>query len=218
MKHLFIAPLMLVAAALHAEPPALSTPANAGIASPDGKFKVVRHSLNEVDKGKPVYTVVETTSGKVLWSASDDFADPARPEDKILWSPDSKRFAIGTRVSVRRISLFILGWNGKTFVEQWKESGKLEEMAGAKALEELQKSEEAKDVALGRCVSDESFPERWIDASSLIVTRMIEHVTVAKGEETGATEGLARVLLRWNAKANAFVITREPVPATVATP
>lgn len=183
-----------------------------GTISPDGKFKVVRHSLTEVDAGKPVYTVIEAASGKVLWSAPDSFADAARPEDKILWSPDSKHFAMGTRVSIRRISLFIFGWDGKTFVEQWAESAKLEDLADAKALKELQKAEGTKDAELGRCLSDQSIPERWVNDSSLVVTREVEHIGFAKGEEAGTTAGLARVLLRWNAKANAFFITQEAAP------
>lgn len=177
--------------------------------SPDGRFEFVPFSADEVDAGKPAFGVLEKATGKLIWSAPDDLGDPERPEETILWSPNSRRFALTSRTGTRHLSCFLFGWKDSTFVPlSWKDSARLEELTDLKMLAEAKRDGFTKNASLGQLIVDDTVPVRWVGTDELVVRRTIGR-TLAEGEKHGAFEGTARVLLRWNAKIGTFAISRD---------
>lgn len=179
--------------------------------SPDGKFEFVQFTVEEANADKPPFGVKERATGKLIWSAPDDLGDATRPEEVIHWSPDSKRFALVSRVSTRRLGCYLFGWDGQTFSPlTWKDGSRLETLADAKVAAAAKAEGIRHEPGQGRVIMDDTLPERWVDANSLIVTRTMD-VSVGGDEET-VVSGVARVLLRWSAKKKEFSIARELGP------
>jgi hypothetical protein len=181
------------------------------VLSPDGRFEFIPFSAEEADAGKPPFGIVEKATGKLIWSAPDDLGDATRPEETILWSPDSKRFALTSRVGTRHLACFLFGWQDTTFVTLPWNSGKLEELADLLVGADAKQQGLAKDGGWGQTITDDTLPVRWVDNDSLIMTRTIARSIMIKGEPSSAG-GMARVLLRCNGKSKTFFIARDLAP------
>lgn len=179
-----------------AEPPATS---------PDGAFKFVKHEQEDPTDLKPPFNVIETATGRVLWSVSEDHALIPNSEASVYWSPDSRRFVLCSRVGIRWVNCYFFAWDGKAFVEQnWKDSEKVQTLIDAKMAAEKKEAGFSKDVGLGRRIADELTPERWLDNNRVILTRMSERVV----NDVDVTAEV-RVLLKWDAKAKTFSMVRQ---------
>lgn len=175
--------------------------------SPDGRFEFVPFSVEENNAGKPPFGIIEKATGKLIWSAPGDFGDASRPEEWVLWSPDSKRFALVTRVSTRRLGAFFFGLDGQTFVPMpWKDAGRLEALADAQIRAAAKKEGYTKKASYGQIISDDTLPVRWTGTDSIIVTRTMSQSVGEAGKEGISPTVTARVLLGWDAKARAFSV------------
>lgn len=177
--------------------------------SPDGRFEFVQFTEEEANAGKPPFSILERATGKLVWTPPDEIGDVSRPEEVLYWAPDSKRFALTTRVSTRRLGCFLFSFDGEKFTPlTWNDRGRLETLADAK----VDAAAKAEGIRVkpghGRILRDDTLPESWVDANSLIITREMD-VDFNTDEGESVVTGVARVLLRWNAKAKEFSISKE---------
>ena len=113
-------------------------------------------------------------------------------------------------MSTRRLGTFFFGSDGKTFVPlPWKDAGRLESLADAQVEAAGRKQGFSKSARLGRVISDDVLPVRWMNAETVVVTRAMERSIIEKDKEDSTASGTARVLLRWNSKSSTFSITSD---------
>ncbi|TLD70676.1 hypothetical protein FEM03_10195 [Phragmitibacter flavus] len=178
--------------------------------SPDGRFEFVAYSIEENNEGKPPFGIVERASGKLVWFSEEDLGDVSRPEEWVLWSPDSKRFALVTRVSTRRLGTFFYGLEGEGFVSlAWKDAGKLELLADAKVVAAGRRDGFTKKAQWGQIIADDTLPVRWLDVNSVVVVRAMDRIVTEEGKDESTASGTARVILRWDAKTRGFLMVGE---------
>jgi hypothetical protein len=178
------------------------------LTSPDGRFEFKAFTDAEANAGKPPFGIVEKITGKLIWSAPDDLGDASRPEETILWSPNSKRFALTSRVGTRHLACFIFGWQDTTFVAIPWDLGPLEELADLRMAACARADGFTRKASYGRFITDDTRPVRWVDNDSLVATRLIER-SIAEGDNEGSVGGMARVLVVWNSNDKTFSIARD---------
>lgn len=205
-----IATVLALALAVHA-PATLAQDSDASeppATSPDGAFKFVQHEQEDATDLKPPFNVIETATGRVVWSVSEDHAMIPNSEAHACWSPDSKRFVLCSRVGVRWVNCYFFAWNGKAFVGQkWRDEERVQTLVEAKMAAERKEAGVCTDAGPGRRIADELVPERWLDNNRVILTRSMVRVL-----EDADVEAIVRVLLKWDAKAKTFVIERALKP------
>ncbi|MCB1233228.1 MAG: hypothetical protein KDN19_23490, partial [Verrucomicrobiae bacterium] len=176
--------------------------------SPEGRFEFVRFDPAEVDAGKPPFGIVEKSFGKLIWSAPDELGDPSRPEETILWSSDSKRFALTSRLGTRHLGCFFFGWQESGFAAMpWEDSGQLEELADQQLMAKAKAEGFTENLRFGTTITDDTIPKRWVDSDSIVVVRTIER-SIAEGDMESAVGGSARCLIRWDARTGRFSMIR----------
>lgn len=183
--------------------------------SPDGRFSFVAFSSDEVSAGKPAFGIIEQSSGELVSDPAEELGDPSRPEETILWSPDSLRYALTTRVGTRHLDTYLYGWDGKAFRKlKWEGNGELESSADAQVAAEMKRLGFTDAASRGQTIAGDALAERWIDPDRLVLTR-VEEVTIGEGDKHEVVGGVARAMVRWDEEKQAFTIERElPVAAS----
>lgn len=178
--------------------------------SPDGRFVFHAYSSEEVDSGKtPNFGIIERASGKLVSDPKEELGDAFRPEESILWAPDSRSYALTTRVGTRHLATFLYRWDGKAFHRAtWEGDARLEEAADQRVATEMQSQGYSKDARRGRTIAGDSLAERWIDPRRLVMKRVEECVVSDSDDEEDTVSGEARALVRWDAKAAAYTIEK----------
>ncbi len=178
--------------------------------SPDGRFEFVTYSPDEVEAGKPPFGIIEKPAGRLIWSAPEDLGDPTRPEETILWSRDSSRFALTSRIGTRHVGCFFFRWEENSFVSMpWTGSAHLEELADQQ-VQAAARSEGFTDAAaFGMTLTDDTVPIRWVDPDTIILRRTLER-TISEGDDEAVVTGTVRALFRWDTESAAFTLDRDP--------
>lgn len=178
--------------------------------SPDGRFLFVAFSSEEVDSGKrPAFGIVETATGDLVSDPGENLGDASRPEETILWAPDSLSYALTSRVGTRHLDTFLYRWDGKAFVRaRWEGAGRIEALADLKMEKDKARLGVPSDTGLGQCLRGDDLAERWLDPERLILG-CVEEYHVAHGDRGGVVRGDARALVRWDEASEAYVIERE---------
>lgn len=178
--------------------------------SPDGRFRFEAFSGEEVDAGKrPAFGIVETAGGKLVSNPDEDLGDAYRPEETILWAPDSAAYALTTRVGTRHLDTYLYRWDGRAFVRAtWEGSGQLEAWADEELKKDMKAQGFSDEAGLGRCIQGDCLPERWLDPRRLILTWQ-EGYVVGEGDRESTAEGSSRAIVQWDAKSAAYAIDRQ---------
>lgn len=166
--------------------------------------------MADVDAGeKPAFGIVEVSTGQLVSDPGEELGDVSRPEETVLWSPDSKAYALTSRVGTRHLGTFLYRWDGKAFVRAtWEGGGRLESLADAEMDKDKVTQGLPADAALGRCIRGDDLAERWLDPNRIILTRVQEYL--ADDEENGAiVTGGSRVIVRWDGASSSYRIERE---------
>lgn len=173
---------------------------NPMLVSPDGRFAFHAYSSEEADSGKtPNFGIIERASGKLISDPKEELGDAFRPEETILWSPDSRSYALTSRVGTRHLDTFLYRWDGQTFRRAKRLGGsQLEKTAGQRITVEIRAKGYPKDTARGRTIAGDCLPERWLDPRRLVMRR-VEEMTVS---------GEARASVVWDEKSRAYTINK----------
>jgi hypothetical protein len=177
--------------------------------SPDGRLAFHAYSPDEVERGSPPFGVVETGSRKLVWRAPDELGDASRPEESLHWAPDSRRFALTTRIGTRRMATFFFGLKDGAFQSlPWNQAGRLEALAHRAVTKQKNAAGFTGASGNGRVLLDDITVERWIDPDTVSIRRRIE--THFEEEEKHATFEVSVVaVLKW--KKGEFVIEKAGV-------
>lgn len=195
------APSLLVLSILCFGYPSGAGEAGPALLSPDGRFRFEAFSEEEVEAGRrPAFGIVETASGRLVSDPGEELGDASRPEETLLWAPDSLSYALTTRVGTRHLDTYLYRWDGKAFVRaKWEGGGQLEAWAD---------DSRPSNGGLGQCLRGDRLAERWLDGSRLILRAVYEYES---GDATVA--GSARALVKWDPDAAGYVIQRRlPLP------
>ncbi len=177
--------------------------------SPDGRFLFQSYSSNEVVAGKPAFGIIERANGKLVSDPGEDLGDPSRPEETILWAPDSRGYALTTRVGTRHLATFLYRWDGEIFRRaKWEGEAPLEEWADQQVAAEMKKLGFSENAQRGATIAGDSLAERWLDPRSLVRSRF-EGCYVTEADKEEAVSGSARALVRWDERTSAFVIDHQ---------
>ncbi len=194
-----------------ADPPA--------VLSPDGRFRLEHFPSEEVAAGKrPAFGIIETATGKLVSDPREDLGDPDRPEETILWAPDSRAYALTTRVGTRHLDTFLYRWDGTSFVRaKWEGDGTIEGWAD-EAVEAAMRDLGFSDAAhRGRILAGDGLAERWLGPDRLILTD-IQECLVTEGDREETVSGTARAIVRWDEAGACYRIeSRQPVALPGAT-
>jgi hypothetical protein len=178
--------------------------------SPDGRFRFEAFTAADYDAGKkPAFGIVETATGKLVSDPQEDLGDPSRPEETILWAPDSRSYALSSRVGTRHLDTFLYRWDGTSFVRaKWEGDGALETSADRVMAEDTKALGLPADSGLGQCIRGDDLAERWLDPSRLILTCILEY-SVGTGDRGGIARGESRAIVRWDESSQTYQIERE---------
>lgn len=190
-------------------PSVQADPDDAHRLSPDGRFSFVGFSTEDYDAGKkPAFGIIEVATGKLVSNPDEDLGDPYRPEESILWAPDSLSYALTTRVGTRHLDTFLYRWDGTSFVRaQWEGDGTIESWADetvAAALPGLGFSDAARR---GETVAGDGLGERWLDPHRIILTD-VQECLISEGDREEVVTGSARAIVRWDEASQSFQIER----------
>lgn len=178
--------------------------------SPDGRFVFHAYSSEDADSGKtPAFGIIERASGKLVSDPKEELGDAFRPEESILWAPDSRAYALTTRVGTRHLDTFLYRWDGKAFRRaKWEGGASLEAAADQRVTEVIRARGSSKDARRGRTIAGDSLAERWIDPRRLVMSRVEECVVGDGDDEEDTVSGEARALVVWNEKEGAYEIDK----------
>ena len=130
--------------------------------SPDGKFAMLMTSPEDGNSGYKVQ-LVEVSSHKLALELAASVAYPRVKDCKLLWSPDSQRFAFYEAVR----------WGGDTTVYFRNESGftesplpKLSDCATAAEKKEL------KAKGFYKSIEHDTVPKEWLKSGALVVVNV----------------------------------------------
>ena len=137
--------------------------------SPDGKWEF-RLAAPENNPDQPVFVVAKRGSNKTSAALSEEAAGSFEKYAKVIWAPDSKRFAFNYRPGFRNQMMQIFQLEG----DEWRE---LNSPASSDAITgPIERSMEAQKKKLklspkktGRPISDGCQALRWIDPGTLLV-------------------------------------------------
>ncbi len=190
--------------------PSIQSGDTASRLSPDGRFRFEAFSSAEVDAGeKPAFGIVETATGMLASDPAEELGDAARPEETILWAPDSLSYALTTRVGTRHLDTYLYRWGGTSFVRaSWEGDARMEELADAAMSREIESLGLPEDTGSGQIVRGDDLAERWLDPSRLVLTCILESV-VGSGDREAVVGGASRVLAKWDPATSSYRIDCE---------
>jgi hypothetical protein len=177
--------------------------------SPDGRFRFEAFSAADYDAGKrPAFGIVETATGRLVSNPQEDLGDPTRPEETILWAPDSLSYALTSRVGTRHLDTFLYRWDGTSFVRaKWEGDGTLEESADLEMEKDIAALGLPADSGLGQCIRGDDLAERWLDPSRLVLTCVLEY-SVGNEDRGGIARGESRAIVKWDEPSQSYQIER----------
>ncbi len=183
--------------------------------SPDGRFRFEAFSSEEVDSGRrPAFGIIEVSTGNLVSDPAEPLGDASRPEETILWAPDSLSYALTSRVGTRHLDSFLYRWDGKAFVRAtWEGAGRIEALADDSLEADIAAQGLPKSAGLGQCLRGDDLPERWLDPSRLILS-CIEEYSVGDEHHGGIASGNGRAIVRWDEASHSYQIERELLPTT----
>lgn len=178
--------------------------------SPDGRFRFEAFSTEDYDAGKkPAFGIVEVSTGKLVSNPEEDLGDAYRPEETILWAPDSLSYALTSRVGTRHLDTFLYRWDGASFVRAtWEGDGKIEGWADLVMEKDILALGLPADTGLGQCIRGDDLAERWLDPSRLILTCILEY-SVGNEDTGGIAQGESRAIVKWDESSQSYQIERE---------
>lgn len=177
--------------------------------SPNGRFTFRAFTTEEVRRGMPAFGILENHTGALVSDPDESFGDASRPEETILWAPDSMRYALTTRVGTRHLDTLFYAWDGRSFRRlNWEGNAALEARVDERMRAEKVREGFSADLGLGQVLAGDSLPERWLDPWRLVLKRTEERIASENGNEAVlSTE--ARAILRWVPGISGFEIERE---------
>jgi len=183
--------------------------AEPSLLSPDGRFVFEAFSPGEVEAGKrPNFGIIERASGKLVSDPQEPLGDASRPGESILWAPDSRSYALTSRVGTRHLDTFLYRWNGKAFVRAtWEEDGTLESRADAEVVAMMRRLGFTDEARRGQTIAGDGLAERWLDPHRLILTD-VQECLAGEGDREEVVNGMARAIVRWDETAAAYRIER----------
>ncbi|MCB1086011.1 MAG: hypothetical protein KDM63_03125 [Verrucomicrobiae bacterium] len=178
--------------------------------SPDGRFVFHAFSVDEANAGKPAFGILERESGRLVSDPEEDLGDVSRPEETILWAPDSEAFALTTRVGTRHLDTFLYRWNGTAFRRaKWTGGTLLEELADGRVATLLTSLPDPGKVRRGMTLAGDLLPERWLDPERLVLKRVEEFVVSRGDQEEGDAKAEARAIARWDKDSESYELGNE---------
>ncbi|MBL9153601.1 MAG: hypothetical protein JNK37_13990 [Verrucomicrobiales bacterium] len=177
--------------------------------SPDGRFTFEAFSGEEVDAGKrPAFGIIEVATGRLVSDPKEPLGDAYRPEETILWAPDSLSYALTTRVGTRHLDTYLYRWDGKAFVRVDVEGiSQLGDWSDEILYADKKAQGFSDNVGLGQCIQGDLRAERWLDPQRVIFLSDQAYV-VGEGDREGTAEGRSRGIVSWNAKAGRYELGR----------
>lgn len=180
--------------------------------SPDGRLAFQAYTPAEVEQGKPPFGIVEAGSGKLVWRAPDELGDASRPEESIHWSPDSRRFALTTRIGTRRKAAFFFGLEDGWFQPlPWQQAGRLETLAHRAIEKQKTAAGFTSEGGNGRVLLDDITVQGWIDPKTVAIQRRIE-AHFEEGERNETFEAAISAVLKW--KKGGFILEKAVVESS----
>lgn len=178
--------------------------------SPDGRFRFEAFSTEDYDAGKsPAFGIIETATGKLVSNPREDLGDPSRPEETILWAPDSLSYALTSRVGTRHLDTFLYRWDGTSFVRaKWEGDGIIEGYADQIMEQDILALGLPADTGLGQCIRGDDLAERWLDPSRLILSCILEY-SVGNEDRGGIARGESRAIVKWDESSQSYQIEKE---------
>lgn len=178
--------------------------------SPDGRFRFEAFSTASYDAGeKPAFGIIEVSTAKLVSNPMEELGNPYRPEETILWAPDSQAYALTSRVGTRHLATFLYRWDGSSFVlANWEDDSLLETKADAELRKEMVSLGFSADTGLGRCIRGDGLAERWLDPHRIVVTSVQEYL-VGDDQREEVVGGSSRAIVKWNDASSSYRIERE---------
>lgn len=178
--------------------------------SPDGRFRFEAFSTEDYDAGRrPAFGIIETATGKLVSNPREELGDPSRPEETILWAPDSLSYALTSRVGTRHLDTFLYRWDGESFVRAaWEDDGVLEKSADLAMESDMIALGLPAESTLGQCIRGDDLAERWLSPSRLIVACILEY-SAGTEERSAIARGESRAIVTWNETSKSYQIENE---------
>jgi hypothetical protein len=188
-------------------PSAQADDADRDLLSPDGRFRFEAFSTEDYDAGKrPAFGIIETATGKLVSHPEEDLGDAYRPEETILWAPDSLSYALTSRVGTRHLDTFLYRWDGSSFVRaKWEGDGIIEGWADEEVNAAMRGLGFTDEASRGRTIAGDGLSERWLGPDRLILAD-VQDCLVGEGDREEAVTGSARALVKWDETSQSYQI------------
>lgn len=175
--------------------------------SPDGRFRFEAFSSEDYDAGKkPAFGIIEVSTGKLVSNPEEDLGDASRPEETILWAPDSFSYALTSRVGTRHLDTFLYRWDGTFFDRaKWEGDGIIEGWADEEVSAAMRGLGFTGEATRGRTIAGDGLAERWLGPDRLILTD-VQDCLVGEGDREEAVTGAARAIVKWDEASQSYQI------------